>query len=246
MSSFIHTLFSGAVPDTDGTYVTDATSLGRLPEAASYLLVQASFTYGSATSPSASTSASTSPSASASASTSPSSSASASASPSASPSFSGSASSSASPSASASPSSSLSASASASASPSASASASSSASTSPSASASASSSASASPSGSASPSPSPGVQSLDLYVQTTLDNEATWCDIMQFSFSVLTARLVQAVNLDAALAPNTTPTDGTMTANTILNGLLGNKIRLKYVVVGDYRDSTLDVVASVR
>jgi len=69
---------------------------------------------------------------------------------------------------------------------------------------------------------------------------------MQFSFSVFTARLVQAVNLDAALTPNTTPTDGTMTANTILNGLLGNKIRLKYVVVGDYRDSTLDVVASVR
>lgn len=97
-----------------------------------------------------------------------------------------------------------------------------------------------------SPSPSPGVQSLDLYVQTTLDDEATWCDVMQFSFSVFTARLVQAVNLDAALAPNVTPTDGAMSANTVLSGLMGNKLRLKYVVAGDYRDSTLTVDASVR
>jgi hypothetical protein len=107
-------------------------------------------------------------------------------------------------------------------------------------------SASVSPSASASPSPSPGVQSLDLYIQTTLDNEETWCDIMQFSFSVFTARRVQAVNLDTALTANTTPTDGTMSANTILNGLMGNKLRLKYIVVGDYRDSTLAVDVSVR
>jgi|WetSurSiteA1Bulk_404760.scaffolds.fasta_scaffold103733_1 hypothetical protein len=78
-----------------------------------------------------------------------------------------------------------------------------------------------------------GGTSLKAYIQTSFDDE-NWADIMCFAFTTTTARKVQAVTLATALAANITPTDGTLTDNTILSGLLGLKIRVKYVVVGTY------------
>jgi hypothetical protein len=88
-----------------------------------------------------------------------------------------------------------------------------------------------------------GGTSIKAYVQTTFD-EANWCDIICFALTTTSARRVSAVVLATALAANITPTDGTLTDNTILSGLLGSKIRIKYVVVGTYTDSTvrLDLV----
>ena len=68
----------------------------------------------------------------------------------------------------------------------------------------------------------------------------------QFEFSQASAVRIHAVNLDTALSASVTPTDGAMAADTILSGLLGNKLRVKYVVTGDYVNSTLVVDASVR
>jgi hypothetical protein len=78
-----------------------------------------------------------------------------------------------------------------------------------------------------------GGTSLKAYVQTSFDDE-NWCDIMAFAFATTTVRKIQAVTLSTALAANITPTDATLTDNTILSGLLGQKIRIKYVVVGTY------------
>jgi hypothetical protein len=78
-----------------------------------------------------------------------------------------------------------------------------------------------------------GGTSLQVYVQTSFDDE-NWCDIMAFAFATTTARKVQAITLSTALAANITPKDATLTDNTILSGLLGQKIRIKYVVTGTY------------
>jgi hypothetical protein len=81
---------------------------------------------------------------------------------------------------------------------------------------------------------SAGGTTADVFIQTSLDDEATWCDVANFSFTTSTIRKVSAVKTSTALAANTTPTDGAITANTILSGLIGTKFRVKYVVVGSY------------
>lgn len=81
---------------------------------------------------------------------------------------------------------------------------------------------------------SSGGTTLDVYVQTSLDDEATWCDVANFSLATTSVRKVSAVKTSTALAANVTPTDGSIASNTILSGLVGPKFRLKYVVVGSY------------
>jgi hypothetical protein len=79
-----------------------------------------------------------------------------------------------------------------------------------------------------------GGTSADFFVQTTLDNGHTWIDIMEFSFATTTATKVSAVVTCIALAPAITPGDGALTVNTILTGLLGSQLRVKYTTVGTY------------
>lgn len=86
-----------------------------------------------------------------------------------------------------------------------------------------------------------GGTSCSVYVQTSLDGGVTWIDIASFAFATTTATKVSAVNTQTALAANITPTDGTLTPNTIVNGLLGDRLRVKYVVVGTYTGATIDV-----
>jgi hypothetical protein len=76
------------------------------------------------------------------------------------------------------------------------------------------------------------------YVQTTLDGGTTWIDIASFSFT--TSSLTNVYNLTAN-TPKTTavvPTDGTLTANTVVDGLIGTKLRAKYVTTGTYTGTT--------
>lgn len=89
-----------------------------------------------------------------------------------------------------------------------------------------------------------GGTSLQVYVQTTLDG-VNWCDIMAFAFVNTPVRKVQAVNIFTALAANVTPTDGSLADNTILSGLLGKAIRLKYTSVGVYSGGTTIQVNSI-
>jgi hypothetical protein len=57
---------------------------------------------------------------------------------------------------------------------------------------------------------------------------------MEFSFATTTATKVSAVVTCIALAPAITPGDGALTVNTILTGLLGSQLRVKYTTVGTY------------
>jgi hypothetical protein len=80
--------------------------------------------------------------------------------------------------------------------------------------------------------------SAKVYVQTTFDGGVTWVDIACFAFT--TASASKAANL-SCLTPVTTvytPTDGSLEDNTVKDGLLGTKIRTKYVTTGTYADST--------
>ena len=83
-----------------------------------------------------------------------------------------------------------------------------------------------------------GGTSLTMWVQTSLDGAVTWCDVACFQFVTTTAR--KMFNL-SALTPVTsiaTPTDGSLSANTSVDGIVGSLWRVKYTSVGTYAAST--------
>lgn len=86
--------------------------------------------------------------------------------------------------------------------------------------------------------------SVTAYVQTTLDNGLSWMDVYCFQFT--TASDTKVGNL-SGLTPKTTPvsiTDGTLTANTGLDGFLSDQYRVKVTSVGTYGAGTTLVITA--
>lgn len=83
------------------------------------------------------------------------------------------------------------------------------------------------------------------WVQTSLDGGVTWIDIMSFAFTTATASKVSAVVVSTALAAGITPGDAALADNTILSGLLGDRIRVKVTTTGTYGGNTTLVVHAI-
>lgn len=90
-----------------------------------------------------------------------------------------------------------------------------------------------------------GGTTTKVYLQTTFDDGATWVDIACLAFATTTSTKVSGLKTDIAVTPNTSPTDATMTDNTVLDGLLGDRIRAKYVVAGTYTGASSVTVSAV-
>jgi hypothetical protein len=86
-----------------------------------------------------------------------------------------------------------------------------------------------------------GGTSIDAYLQVSLDGGLTATDVA--NFHVTTSSVRKAVNLNAQTpeATQVVLTDGSMTANTAQDGILGPLIRVKYQSSGTYAASTLTV-----
>jgi hypothetical protein len=72
------------------------------------------------------------------------------------------------------------------------------------------------------------------WVQTSFDGGTTWVDVMNFAFTTTTGSAVSSVRVTTAVAANYTPTDGTLADNTIKDGLLGDRVRVKWTTTGTY------------
>lgn len=90
-----------------------------------------------------------------------------------------------------------------------------------------------------------GGTSCKVYVQTTLDDGATWFDVACFAFATTTAKKVSALKMTTAVTAGTTPTDASLADNTILDGIVGDRLRVKTVVVGTYTGASSVVVSLV-
>lgn len=88
------------------------------------------------------------------------------------------------------------------------------------------------------------------WLQTSLDEGATWNDIMCFSFTTASKRTIGAVNNFQAAGSGTdlvVPTDGTLAADKVVNGILGNLMRVKITSTGTYAGSTtLTILGQLR
>lgn len=83
-----------------------------------------------------------------------------------------------------------------------------------------------------------GGTSVDVWVQSSLDGGTTWCDIANFHFTTSSARKVFNLSSLTPVTTQATPTDGTLTANTAVDGLIGGKLRVKVTTVGTYAGNT--------
>lgn len=84
-----------------------------------------------------------------------------------------------------------------------------------------------------------GGTSVKVYLQTSLDQETTAIDIACFTFATASAN--KARNL-SALTPKTTdvtPSDGALADDTSVDGILGDRFRVKVVSTGTYAGSTV-------
>lgn len=79
-----------------------------------------------------------------------------------------------------------------------------------------------------------GGTSVDAYLQTTVDGGVTWTDIAQFHFTTASARFLYNLNSQTPVTTEYTPTDGTLSANTAKDGILGPQFRVKYKSTGTY------------
>ena len=71
-----------------------------------------------------------------------------------------------------------------------------------------------------------------VYVQTTLDG-TVWIDVAQHAFTTAAATKVSAVTCYIAPAAQAlTPGDAALTDNTIIQGVLGDSVRVKVVSAG--------------
>jgi hypothetical protein len=79
-----------------------------------------------------------------------------------------------------------------------------------------------------------GGTNLKVWVQTTLDGGTTWADIMCFAFTTSAATKVCAVTQFVALTAATVTTDAALGDDSIVNGLLGDRVRVKWTSTGTY------------
>jgi hypothetical protein len=73
-------------------------------------------------------------------------------------------------------------------------------------------------------------------VKTSLDQGTTWLPIARIDFATATAHKVANVS---GLTPKTTPAAVTLAAEGCNDGVLGDRLRVDYTVVGTYAGSTV-------
>lgn len=91
-----------------------------------------------------------------------------------------------------------------------------------------------------------GGTSAKAYVQVTLDDGQTWIDVACFAFTTTSATKV--INL-SGLTPKTTPitpSDGAISDDTFVDGVLGSAMRVKLATTGTYSNTVLSVKMSAR
>lgn len=82
------------------------------------------------------------------------------------------------------------------------------------------------------------------WVQTSFDGGTTWMDIANFAFTTSTATRLYHLT-PAAVTSIATPVDGTLADNTVVNGFLGDRLRVKLTTTGTYTGASSLVIRAL-
>ena len=81
----------------------------------------------------------------------------------------------------------------------------------------------------------------NFWVQTSLDGGTKWIDIANFTYSAASGR--KGTSLDTTTrASAITPDSGVLANNALLNGVLGDRLRVAYDSVGDHGGASIVIV----
>lgn len=84
---------------------------------------------------------------------------------------------------------------------------------------------------------------INLYIQTSLDQGDTWIDIMAFNFQTTSEVVVATIDARKSITTPYTPTDGSLTPDTVKEGILGDRLRFVAKSTGTYANTTIKVRA---
>jgi hypothetical protein len=84
-----------------------------------------------------------------------------------------------------------------------------------------------------------GGTAAKVYVQTSFDRGSTWVDIACFAHTTASLTRLYALNcFSSSITDIYTATDGSLADDTAKKGLVGDRLRVKYVTTGTYAGST--------
>ncbi len=83
-----------------------------------------------------------------------------------------------------------------------------------------------------------GGTDLKVWIQTSLDGGEEWIDIVCFRFLTTSKRVVANVNSQTPITTVYTPTDGSLANDSVKDGILGDRLRIKKTSTGTYAGGT--------
>jgi len=82
------------------------------------------------------------------------------------------------------------------------------------------------------------------WVQTSFDGGLTWMDVASFAFTTSTATRLYHLTA-AAVTSIATPGDAALADNTVVNGFLGDRVRVKLTTTGTYTGASSLVITAL-
>lgn len=83
-----------------------------------------------------------------------------------------------------------------------------------------------------------GGTTVDAYLQTSFDGGASWVDVCNFHFTTSTANALYNLSSATPVTTQRTPTNGTISANTSVDGALGPRFQVQVQSTGTYAGGT--------
>lgn len=83
-----------------------------------------------------------------------------------------------------------------------------------------------------------GGTNVTIYGQTSYDEGETWWDVLAIRFTTASAAKYLNTRADVAVLASVTPTNLTLTADTAINGILGDQFRFVLASTGTYAGNT--------
>lgn len=83
-----------------------------------------------------------------------------------------------------------------------------------------------------------GGTTVDAWIQTSVDQGNTWIDIANVHYTTSSAITIFNLSSRTPVTTAYTPTDGTLSSNTSKDGILGDRLRVKYTTTGTYAGGT--------
>jgi hypothetical protein len=92
-----------------------------------------------------------------------------------------------------------------------------------------------------------GGTNVTAYVQSTTDDGATWFDVACFQFANTPGKKAFDLSNGTPVTTEATLTNGSLSANTCVDGIIGDRLRVLYGSTGTYSGSTqLTITATAR